>query len=209
MDFTSYTITPNLEAFIQRYPQLVEEAIASANQQIRNAQTRVNASKARMIKARIQPDFDATPDKMSKEQLAYHKNCVEHAEAINKHRDIHNWAPKYLKFLLAPENEYIRHDLDQEYAEWTCLEDAIYNINEVYLEYLLGNIEYPCNCGASSDNYLHGLYFGTYPSRHIYIDYKGTCSHGTKMTLVGKDYLLNQLDFIGTKNVDILQLEVF
>jgi hypothetical protein len=208
MDFTN-SITPNLEAFINRYPQLVEEAIASANQQIRNAKTRVNSSKARMIKARIQPDFDATPEKMSKEQLAYHKNCVEHAEAINRHRDIHNWAPKYLKFLMAPENDYIRHDLDKEYAEWTCLEDAIYNINEVYLEYLMENIEYPCNCSAGSDNYQYGLYFGTIPSRHIYIDSKGKCSHGTNMTLGDKDYLLNQLDFIGTKNVDILQLEVF
>ncbi len=209
MDFTTYTITPNLEAFIQRYPQLVEEATSSAAQQIRNAQTRVNASKARLIKARIQPDFNAKPEKMSKEQLAYHKNCLEHAEAINRHRDIHNWAPKYLKFLLAPENDYIRHDLDQEYAEWTTFEDVVYNINEVYLEYLLENIEYPCNCGASSDNYQYGLYFSTIPSRHIYIDSKGKCSHGTKMTLVDKDCLLNQLDFIGNPNLDSLNLEVF
>lgn len=209
MDFTAYTITSNLKAFIQRYPQLVKEAISSASQEIRYAQTRVNASKARLIKARIQPDFDITLEKMSKEQLAYHKNCVEHAEAINKHRDIHNQAPKYLEFLLAPENDYIRHDLDREYAEWTCFEDVIYNINDVYLHYLLENVEYECTCGASDANYQHGLYFSTYPQRHIYIDYKGTCSHGTKITLVDKDYLLNSLFFIDNPDLDNLTLEVF
>jgi hypothetical protein len=208
MDFTN-PITPNLKAFIERFPELLDKAISDANIQIRNAKTRVNASKARMIKAKIQPDFDSKPDKMSKEQLAFHKNCVEHAKAINKLHDTTIWAPKYMKFLLAPENDYIRHDLDNEYSEWTCFEDVIYNINDVYLNNLLKNIEYPCNCGASEANYQHGLYFGTIPERHIYIDYKGICSHGTKMTLVGTSALLNSLDLIENTNLDSLKLEVF
>ena len=204
MDFTQTIITPNLEAFLKRYPELVQEALASAEQQIRNAKTRVNASNARLIKARIEEPANTT-----KEQLDYHKNCAEQIEAVKKHYDIHTWAQKYLDFLLAPENDYIRHDLDQEYAEWTTFEDVVYNINDVYLHDMLEAVEYDCNCGASNANYQHGLYFNTYPERHIYIDYKGTCSHGTKMTLVDKDYLLNSLDFIENPNIDSLKLEVF
>ena len=105
MDYTN-------QNFIDRYEELVVDAIAKANRRIRNAKVRVNASKARMIKARIQPDFDSTPDKMSKEQLDFHKNSVEHALAINLHHDIHIYAPKYLTFLLDPKNDYIRRDVE-------------------------------------------------------------------------------------------------
>jgi hypothetical protein len=114
MDFTNQT-------FIDRYNEIVRDAIADVDMWIRNVRIRVNTSKTRMIKAGIKPDFEATPDTMTKEQLDFHKNSVEHALAINRCHDIHIYAPKYLTFLLRPENDYIRHEIDQDYTEWTCL----------------------------------------------------------------------------------------
>jgi hypothetical protein len=193
MDFSNQT-------FIYRYGELVGDAIADADRQIRDAKVRVNSSKARMIKARIQPDFEATPDTMSKEQLDYHKNCVQHALAINRRHDIHIYAPKYLTFLLDQKNDYIRHNVEEDYTEWTCLEDVIYEVNSFLLKKQLQKTVYRCNCGASDND------SGT---RHIYTDGNGICSRGSKMTLVDKDMLLNKLDFISTKNLDVLKLEVF
>jgi hypothetical protein len=192
----------------------VEEAIRKANTKIKEAKTRVNASKARMIKAKIRPDFEATPYQMSKEQLAYHKNCVEHAEAINYVQDIQLWAQKYLEFLLQPNNENVRHDLDTKFLEWNSFqgdsfEDFIYTMNDMYLYLLLEDVEFPCNCGATDENYEDCLYFDTRPRRHIYMDNTGICSHGTKMTLVNKESLINKIGFINNKDLDILTLEVF
>lgn len=193
MDFTNQT-------FIDRYNEIVGDAIADVDMWIRNARIRVNTSKVRMIKAGIKPDFEATRDTMSKEQLDFHKNSMEHALAINRRHDIHIYAPKYLTFLLDPKNDYIRHEIDQDYTEWTCLEDVIYKVNSVLLDKQLENTVYICNCGAT-DNDLG--------ARHIYIDCNGVCSRGSKMTLVHKDMLLNKLDFISKQNLDILKLEVF
>jgi hypothetical protein len=193
MDFSNAT-------FIERYNELVGDAIADADRRVRNARTRVNASKARMIKAGIQPDFEATPDTMTKEQLDFRKNSVEHALAINRRHDIHIYAPKYLTFLLDPKNDHIRHDVEQDYTEWTCLEDVIYKVNSFLLEKQLENTVYTCNCGVG-DNELD--------TRHIYMEGSGFCSRGSKMTLVDKDMLLNKLDFISTQNLDVLKLEVF
>jgi hypothetical protein len=193
MDFSNQT-------FIDRYNEIVGDALADADRRIRNARTRVNASKARMIKAGIMPDFEATPDTMTKEQLDFHKNSVEHALAINRRHDIHIYAPKYLTFLLDPKNDLIRHDVEQYYTEWTCLEDVIYKVNSVILEKQLENKVYMCNCGTSDKD------LGT---RHIYMEGSGVCSRGSKMTLVDKDMLLNKLEFISTKNLDVLKLEVF
>jgi hypothetical protein len=193
MDFSNKT-------FIERYGELVGDALTDADRRIRNARVRVNVSKMRMIKAGIQPDFEATPETMTKEQLDFRKNSVEHAEVINRRHDIHIYAPKYLTFLLDPKNDYVRHEIDQDYTEWTCLEDVIYKVNSVLLDKQLENIVYDCNCDAS-DNDLD--------TRHIYMDGSGFCSRGSKMTLVDKDMLLNKLDFISKGNLDVLKLEVF
>jgi hypothetical protein len=193
MDFSNQT-------FIDRYNEIVGDAVADVDMWIRNARIRVNTSKARMIKAGISPDFEATPDTMSKEQLEFRKNSVEHALAINRRHDIHIYAPKYLTFLLRPENDYIRHEIDQDYTEWTCLEDVIYKVNSVLLDKQLETRVYMCNCGATDKDL---------GSRHIYMDGNGVCSRGSKMTLVDKDMLLNKLEFISKQNLDVLKLEVF
>jgi hypothetical protein len=101
-----------------------------------------------------------------------------------------------MNYIKKPENDNIRHFIDQDLPGLDSVEKFIELVNLAHLDYLFDNYEFPCPCGAKSDTFENILYANMTRNNHSIIPCKSKCSFGTKMVMDDATALLKSFDFI-------------
>jgi hypothetical protein len=190
--------SPNMTAFLERFPAIIDAELASYNQRVCEANTRVNASKARMIKAGISLGTDPRIpfENINPEEQKYRNSVISHIQETASRDTFKTAIDKYMAYIALPENDDVRHFVDQDLPTINTVEDLIYFINLSHFDYLFDNHEFNCLCDSTSDNYQEILYASTDPEQHIIVPCKIKCSYGTPMKMKDVNSLLKGFDFI-------------
>jgi hypothetical protein len=185
-------------AFLERFPAIIDAELAEYNQRVSEANTRVNASKARMIKADIA--LSTNPripfDKFKPEEQKYRNAVIDKIQETSSLETFKKAIDKYMAYVILPENDDIRRVIDQSLSTVNTVEQFIHLVNVAHLDYLFDNHEFNCPCSSTNKNYQQVLYASTDPYKHILVPCKIKCSYGTPMKMNDVTLLLKSFDFI-------------
>ena len=190
--------SPNMIAFLERFPAIVDAKLAEYNQRVSEANTRVNASKARMIKENIA--LSTNPripfDNLKPEEQKYRNAVIDKIQETSSLETFEKAIDKYMAYITLLENDDIRHFIDQDLPTVKTVEDFIHLVNLAHLDYLFDNHEFNCSCSSTNKNYQQILYASTEPFQHILVPCKIKCSYGTPMKMKDVTSLLKSFDCI-------------
>ena len=190
--------SPNMTAFLERFPAIIDAELAGYNQRVSEANTRVNASKARMIKAGIALGTDPRIlfEDLNIEEQKYRNSVISHIQETASRDTFKAAIDKYMAYIALPENDDVRHFIDQDLPKINTVEQLVHFVNLSHLDYLFDNHEFDCHCGSTSDTYQKVLYASTDPDQHIIVPCKMKCSYGTPMKMKDVTSLRKGFDFI-------------
>ncbi len=190
--------SPNMISFLERFPAIVDAKLAEYNQRVSEANTRVNASKARMIKADIA--LGTNPripfGNLNPEEQKYRNAVIDKIQETSSLETFEKAIDKYITYITLPENDDNRRFIDEDLPIINTVEDFIYFVNLSHINYLFDNHEFNCPCGSTSKTYQGILYASTEPLQHIIVPCKIKCSNGTPMKMKDATSLLKRFDFI-------------
>jgi hypothetical protein len=184
--------------FLERFPAIVDAKLAEYNQRVSEAKTRVNASKAHMIKENIA--LGTNPripfDNLKPEEQKYRKAVIDHIQETSSLETFKVAIEKYMTYIILLENDDTRRFIDQDLPTINTVEEFVYLVNLSHLDYLFDNHEFNCPCDSTSDTYQETLYASTESSKHFIVPCKIKCSYGTPMKMKDTTSLLKRFDFI-------------
>jgi hypothetical protein len=211
-DFTEY-FSDNLRDFIARYPDITERALENPRQLVSEAQTRMNAANARMIKARINKSPEEVTQPSGKktklpEELEHWNRQIEFFQEKTMLMDVESSIHYYIKFVQSPYNDHIRRFIDEDLPTCDTFDKFVRVVNLAHYNEIFDNYPLQCTCDAKQDTFQGCMYFGTDPKKHIFIACKGICSYGTKMTIANPEVHLKDRTFIDAYsefNMDVVR----
>ncbi len=183
-----------METFVNRYPELVNNAIMAATNEI-NKQTLVRDSASKKVKELRAIDttssYTSIGSKAGQAEIAYNIEEARLCHEVEQLGLIQEWADAYLKYIKNYSDSY-------DFSNIETFGDFYTSVNKNHIERFIRGHRFECKC----------QFFG-YPANtesHFYINGDVCCSLGVPVQLSNITSAAKNIGIIGQKNPDYFNL---
>ncbi len=183
-----------MESFVSRYPELIEDAIIAATNEI-NQQTLVREAAAKKVKELRAIDttssYTSIGSNAGQAEISYNIEDARLRYVIEQLGLIREWADAYL--------EYVKdHNDSYDFSNIRTFRDFYTSVNKNHIERFIRGHRFECKC----------QFFGytANTESHFYINGDVCCSFGVPVHLSNTTSAAKNIGIIGQKNPDFFNI---